>query len=74
MTNSKMLEVYYHGQLVGYLAETPNHLIAFQYSDTWIRNGFPKRKKRTETNGFFRSHFTVRNCLRHTAKRLLMIS
>jgi len=36
-----MLEVYYHGQLVGYLAETPNHLIAFQYSDTWIRNGFP---------------------------------
>lgn len=41
MTNSKMLEVYYHGQLVGYLAETPNHLIAFQYSDTWIRNGFP---------------------------------
>lgn len=41
MTNSKMLEVCYHGQLVGYLAETPNHLIAFQYSDTWIRNGFP---------------------------------
>ena len=41
MTNSKMLEVYYHGQLVGYLAETPNHLIAFQYGDTWIRNGFP---------------------------------
>ena len=41
MTNSKMLEVYYHGQLVGYLAETPNHLIAFQYSDAWIRNGFP---------------------------------
>lgn len=41
MTKSKMLEVYYRGDLVGYLAETPNHMIAFQYSDIWLRNGFP---------------------------------
>ena len=40
MTNSKRLEVYCHGELVGYLAETPKRLAAFQYSDTWLRNGF----------------------------------
>ncbi len=40
MTDSKRLEVYYHGSLVGYLAETPDHLVAFQYSDDWIGNGF----------------------------------
>ncbi len=36
----KRLEVYYHGCLVGYLAETSNRLTAFQYSDEWIKNGF----------------------------------
>ena len=40
MINSRKLEVYCRGDLVGYLAETPDHMIAFQYSDTWIRNGF----------------------------------
>lgn len=40
MTGSKMLEVYCHGSLVGYLAETPDHMIAFQYSDSWLRDGF----------------------------------
>ena len=40
MTDTKKIEVYYHGDIVGYLAETPNHLIAFQYADKWLRNGF----------------------------------
>ena len=40
MTSAKILEVYCHGDPVGYLAETPEHMIAFQYSDSWLRNGF----------------------------------
>ena len=40
MTGIKKIEVYYHNDLVGYLAETPNHLAAFQYADSWLRNGF----------------------------------
>ena len=40
MTDTKKIEVYYHGDIVGYLAETPNYLIAFQYADNWLRNGF----------------------------------
>ncbi|MBE6014423.1 MAG: type II toxin-antitoxin system HipA family toxin [Lachnospiraceae bacterium] len=38
---SKSLDVYYHGKLVGTLAETPDRLIAFQYSEEWIKTGFP---------------------------------
>lgn len=40
MTGIKKLEVYYHGILVGYLAETRDHMIAFQYSDHWLGEGF----------------------------------
>ena len=40
MTADRKLEVYYHGSPVGYLAETPDHMVAFQYSDEWQRNGF----------------------------------
>lgn len=40
MTDAKKLEVYYHDEPVGYLAETADHMIAFQYSDNWLRNGF----------------------------------
>ena len=40
MTRTKKLEVRCYGELVGYLAETPDHVIAFQYADSWIRNGF----------------------------------
>ena len=40
MTNDKKLEVFYHGNPVGYLAETPDHMIAFQYSDEWLKAGF----------------------------------
>ena len=40
MTETKKLEVYCRGDLVGYLAETPDHLVAFQYGDSWVRNGF----------------------------------
>ena len=35
MTGIKKIEVYYHNDLVGYLAETPNRLAAFQYADSW---------------------------------------
>lgn len=40
MTDSRKLEVYYHGCLVGRLAETTDHMVAFQYDDDWIQNGF----------------------------------
>ncbi len=68
MTDTKKLDVYYHGSLVGYLAETPDRMIAFQYSDGWIRNGFsisplslplnsnvfvPPEKCRERFNGLF---------------------
>ena len=39
MTDNRKLEVYCHGRLVGYLAETPDHMVAFQYSDEWIKSG-----------------------------------
>ncbi|MCR5776160.1 MAG: type II toxin-antitoxin system HipA family toxin [Lachnospiraceae bacterium] len=38
--NDKKLDVYYKDKLVGTLAETATKLIAFQYSDEWINNGF----------------------------------
>ena len=40
MTDTKRLEVFYHNALVGYLAETPDRMIAFQYSDNWLKHGF----------------------------------
>ena len=40
MTESRKLEVYYHDCLVGYLAETRDRMIAFQYSEEWLGNGF----------------------------------
>lgn len=41
MQTGKTLDVYYHGKLVGTLAETPDKRIAFQYSSEWQRTGFP---------------------------------
>jgi len=41
MIETKTLEVYYHGEKVGTLAETPDRRIAFQYDAKWIRGGFP---------------------------------
>lgn len=40
MMATKKLDVYYHNQLVGTLAESPDKLIAFQYSTEWQNNGF----------------------------------
>ena len=37
---NKMLDVYYHDMLIGTLAEASDKRIAFQYSDSWIKNGF----------------------------------
>lgn len=68
MTDAKNLEVYYHNQRVGFLAETPDHLAAFQYDDNWLKNGFsisplslplngnvfvPPEKCRERFRGFF---------------------
>ena len=68
MTDSRKLEVYYHGCLVGRLAETTDHMVAFQYDDNWIQNGFsisplslplnsnvfiPPEKCRERFNGMF---------------------
>ena len=41
MTDGRILEVYYHNERVGMLAETPDRLIAFQYDEEWLKNGFP---------------------------------
>ncbi len=40
MNNSKYLDVYLNNSHVGTLAEAHNHLIAFEYTDSWIKNGF----------------------------------
>ena len=40
MSTSRTLDVYYHGQHVGTLAETPNKRIAFQYNNEWQKNCF----------------------------------
>ena len=37
---NKTLDVYYKGKHVGTLAESPERLIAFQYSDDWLKTGF----------------------------------
>lgn len=38
--NQKTLDVYYHGQQVGTLALTADRLVAFQYCDSWLNDGF----------------------------------
>ncbi len=40
MRPAKTLDVYCHGTSVGTLAETPDKRIAFQYSNTWQKEGF----------------------------------
>jgi serine/threonine-protein kinase HipA len=37
---NKVLTVFYHGRIVGRLAETPAKLLAFEYSADWLQNGF----------------------------------
>lgn len=37
---NKKLDVYYHGEHVGTLAQTPDKRIAFQYTSKWQRTGF----------------------------------
>ena len=40
MDNYKYLKVYYNDALVGTLAKTPDRLVAFEYDNEWIANGF----------------------------------
>lgn len=40
MNNSKQLKVLLEGKEVGILAETKEHLVAFEYSDEWIETGY----------------------------------
>ena len=40
MQVNKKLDVYYHEQHVGTLAETPDKRIAFQYDSEWQKQGF----------------------------------
>ncbi len=40
MKTNKVLNVYYNGNLVGILASTKTHKIAFQYDSDWLKNGF----------------------------------
>lgn len=40
MKDYRTLEVYYHNQKVGTLAETGDYLSAFEYSDQWLNEGF----------------------------------
>ena len=64
----KQLDVYIDGHVVGTLAETPEKLVAFQYSDEWLKTGFdispfslplkpgvfvPKEKNREIFRGLF---------------------
>ncbi|MBO4669675.1 MAG: type II toxin-antitoxin system HipA family toxin [Lachnospiraceae bacterium] len=38
--DGRTLDVFYKGQSVGTLAETSDRLVAFAYSDSWLRDGF----------------------------------
>lgn len=40
MNNSKYLNVTINGKLIGTLAETKEHLIAFEYCQEWLENGY----------------------------------
>lgn len=40
MNNHKLLEVYINQKHVGTLAQTKDHLVAFEYCDEWIGTGF----------------------------------
>ncbi len=40
MNKNKSLSVMYRDRKVGTLATAANHLVAFEYEDEWIRNGF----------------------------------
>ncbi len=40
MSKDRILEVFYHGEAVGRLAETKDRLIAFQYNEEWQKHGF----------------------------------
>lgn len=40
MKGKKALDVYMHEKHVGTLAETKEHLVAFEYSDEWLNDGF----------------------------------
>ncbi len=40
MREENRLQVYYHNRLVGVLAQTEKKMIAFEYADEWLENGF----------------------------------
>lgn len=40
MKQGNSLHVLYHGRPVGTLAITPNRMVAFEYADEWLENGF----------------------------------
>ena len=40
MNNYRVLQVFYNDILVGTLAKTPDNLVAFEYDDNWLLNGF----------------------------------
>ena len=40
MENYKYLKAFYNDKLVGTLAKTPDRLVAFEYDNEWIANGF----------------------------------
>lgn len=41
MKPNNALQVLYDGRLVGTLAMTADHKVAFQYSEEWLEYGFP---------------------------------
>lgn len=40
MENIKSLQVFFNSKLIGTLASLPNNLIAFEYDNAWLQNGF----------------------------------
>ena len=39
--NGDKLDVIFRGRTVGSLSETPDHRVAFAYTEEWMQNGFP---------------------------------
>ena len=45
MKANKVIHVFFDKKLVGTLAFTPSHKVAFEYCDDWLQNGFSFRRK-----------------------------
>ena len=58
------LRVAQRGELVGTLAKTENGVLAFQYADSWIEDGFVQRPSGKQGRSCEEPHVFARQCVR----------